>query len=1441
MFTGKRLHMMLAVLCLLLSSSASGADWPCYRGNSARTGVTIDGFKFPLTPAWVYKPAQPPRPAWPDAYRKTHRVDFDYAPQPIIARDKVYFGSSTDDTLRALDARTGALKWRYTTGGPIRFAPAVYRDNVYVASDDGLLHCLNADTGKLKWLFRPSANARRVVGNGRLIARAPLRSGVLVDNGVAYVTAGMWPSEGTRVCAVDAETGKQIWLNDTAGSAYIAQPHFNAYAITGVAPQGHLAASKNILLVPTGRAVPAAFDRRTGRLLYYRNAINKRLGGVWTVIDEKRGQFFNGHLNRVSQYSLNDGKLLGTFKRDNRLLVADEGYYRHSSTSLLGPKSKWKVPYKGASLCMAMAGDAFIVGGSGKIMAYARSSGKAIWSSTVNGEVRGIAASDGRLIVSTDLGTIHSFERKRGRSAATVRIVDGKPARAGGPTSESFKSAAAITKIIATHRITKGYALLTGQRDARLGEAVVKGTGLNVICILPDAKTTQAERNRLLDTTTHYGSRITVYDRADLRTGALPPYFANFIVAPDGARLTGDDLARVLRPCGGVLAVSGTQPTHVTDLLKKAGVPEVIVRAQGDWTIAVRGKLPNAFDWDSTVKRDHRVRWPLELLWFGGPGPGRMGSRRWRSGPPVVAEGRYYTVGRDSIIAVDAYNGVELWSRRVPGAHTGQNRGAVSSLAADATFVYANMGQMCLKLDAQTGRLAGVYGTLKNVKDIIPDLGAIKTRPLTELPPIARKAGRQPQTPARAESVTKRLNPLTGQTAPLTVRKAYGCGGRAYSESMVFFRSGTIGFYDFADDSGVRNFGGVRPSCGDPGSLVPALGIVVSTTGDSECACAYNFQTSLALVPTSRRSNEDWAVFYQSVDVGSILAKTALNLGAPGDRRDDARQLWMSYPRPRAASRLSLSMAIPLHINVAPGGGGYRINGDRVSFTGTDKPWLYASGYRGLTRASFDLTLYDERHHAVTRPTAQAPVIDGKLDDACWDGLSQMEIADNDVSVYARVDKENLYMAFQKNAAIDRRGNVAPWTSNVKAKDGPVWQDDAFEVSFGSKTNARILHLGLSSTGASYDALWANRFDIPRLKNITIDGKTDDWAAGGLQVTMVKNYGTCRLGWTRDGLVMLIKHKKLGKKRHGYGGFVAVAAQPGQRDYLQVSADFRNQTAETWRQSRKGPADREIDMATTKKGESLIIEALFRWKDLGIQPKVGAQIAFPIFYYKIGEATPRLAASRKPNLQDYMLEKPEVLIHLRLAEKPGRPVTLGMRNAYSGRLYGIFYVRENPSWDGNWKRAIQAGDKALTAEMAIPWTMLQEVGIGREKLRINLRDTGLINENPWVLLRDFWPRSHVVTSVDRKTTPRRYTVRLHFAEPDEVGPGERVFDIYLQGKVVKSGFDPVKAAGARNKAVVLKFDNVMANKTLTLELRPRAKTFSPTTAPIISAIDFQTK
>src|SRR5690348_9872325 len=82
----------------------------------------------------------PPRPAWPDQ----PKMPFDVAPKPTVLGQTVFVPSTVTDGITAFDLDTGAERWTFTTDGPVRFAPAVWDDRLYVASDDGYLYCLDA-------------------------------------------------------------------------------------------------------------------------------------------------------------------------------------------------------------------------------------------------------------------------------------------------------------------------------------------------------------------------------------------------------------------------------------------------------------------------------------------------------------------------------------------------------------------------------------------------------------------------------------------------------------------------------------------------------------------------------------------------------------------------------------------------------------------------------------------------------------------------------------------------------------------------------------------------------------------------------------------------------------------------------------------------------------------------------------------------------------------------------------------------------------------------------------------------------------------------------------------------------------------------------------------------------------------------------------------------
>ena len=75
---------------------------------------------------------------------------------------------------------------------------------------------------------------------------------------------------------------------------------------------------------------------------------------------------------------------------------------------------------------------------------------------------------------------------------------------------------------------------------------------------------------------------------------------------------------------------------------------------------------------------------------------------------------------------------------------------------------------------------------------------------------------------------------------------------------------------------------------------------------------------------------------------------------------------------------------------------------------------------------------------------------------------------------------------------------------------------------------------------------------------------------------------------------------------------------------------------------------------------------------------------------------------------------------------------------------------------------------------------------------------------------------------DGGKTPRAFTVRLVFAEPEHIKTGERVFDVALQGKVVLKDFDIVRDAGGPRHSLVKEFTGIAATGQLAVRLTPSA-------------------
>lgn len=120
---------------------------------------------------------------------------------PAVADGRVFFGSS-DNSVYALDAASGALEWQYDTLKPVVTTPLVWNGLVYVGSRSANLFAFDAATGHVRW--------RKFYWSSWVESSPRIRDGVL------YIGS----SDYTRLFAVDALTGREVWRFNTHGEAW---------------------------------------------------------------------------------------------------------------------------------------------------------------------------------------------------------------------------------------------------------------------------------------------------------------------------------------------------------------------------------------------------------------------------------------------------------------------------------------------------------------------------------------------------------------------------------------------------------------------------------------------------------------------------------------------------------------------------------------------------------------------------------------------------------------------------------------------------------------------------------------------------------------------------------------------------------------------------------------------------------------------------------------------------------------------------------------------------------------------------------------------------------------------------------------------------------------------------------------------------------------------
>jgi hypothetical protein len=224
-----------------------------------------------------------------------------------------------------------------------------------------------------------------------------------------------------------------------------------------------------------------------------------------------------------------------------------------------------------------------------------------------------------------------------------------------------------------------------------------------------------------------------------------------------------------------------------------------------------------------------------------------------------------------------------------------------------------------------------------------------------------------------------RVHPITGESVPWSImRTGHHCGMLTGSESgMLLFRSGSTGFFDLNADEGVRHFAGHRLGCWI--NAIVANGLVMIPEASAGCVCQFSIASTIVMEP--REVRRPWTI-YSAVGAQTPVKHLAVNLGAPGDRKDALGTVWFSYPRHPAYQETSLDVKLNLQPKFDTGGG-YRTASERDRLpTGVESPWVYTSWADGLQQLT--LPLLGERdepasytirlHFANVRPQPQEAV-----------------------------------------------------------------------------------------------------------------------------------------------------------------------------------------------------------------------------------------------------------------------------------------------------------------------------------------------------------------------------------------------------------------------------------------------------------------------------------
>jgi len=363
---------LLALGVLAASAQSPSASWPQFRNTPTLSGVAAVALPASLRVQWRYEAGS--------------AVESSAA----IVDGTAYVGTSAGELL-ALDAATGALKWKYTGAnadyGIGESSPAVAGGTVYIGDLEGVFHAVDAATGRAKWTFRTKAEIKSspvVAGNRVLIG-----------------------SYDGSLYALDVASGRELWKVTTDNYVHATPAIWNGVAYFGGCDEYfhgvRLSDGEQVVQLST-EAYTAASALLVDGVAYFGTFANdvvavdiraKRV--TWRYMDPDRQFPFYS-----SAAFANGLVILGGRDKFVRAIDAATGQQRWAFATRARVDSS-----------PAIAGSRVVVGsGDGKVYVLDLETGREVWSFEAGaGFTASPAIAGGRIVIGDIDGNVYAFGR----------------------------------------------------------------------------------------------------------------------------------------------------------------------------------------------------------------------------------------------------------------------------------------------------------------------------------------------------------------------------------------------------------------------------------------------------------------------------------------------------------------------------------------------------------------------------------------------------------------------------------------------------------------------------------------------------------------------------------------------------------------------------------------------------------------------------------------------------------------------------------------------------------------------------------------------------------------------------------------------------------------------------------------------------------------------